>query len=99
MLAAGTLGAGGAAKALAAHLETGESAQSAAERLNLAQISDRETLVPLVEAVLAENGALVTSFRAGRVNALKGLMGAVMAKTQGRANPQATEALLRERMR
>ena len=99
MLAAGTLGAGGAAKALAAHLETGESAQSAAERLNLAQISDRETLIPLVEAVLAENGALVTSFRAGRVNALKGLMGAVMAKTQGRANPQATEALLRERMR
>ena len=35
-------------------------------------------------------------FPAGRVNALKGLMGAVMAKTHGRAEPRMAEALLRE---
>lgn len=96
MLAAGTLSAGGAARALEAHLESGESAQEAVKRLNLAQISGREALLPIAQAVLAENGALAASYRAGRVNALKGLMGAVMAKTHGRAEPRMAEALLRE---
>ena len=96
MLDAGTLSAGGAARALEAHLESGESAQEAVERLNLAQISGREALLPIAQAVLAENGALAASYRAGRVNALKGLMGAVMAKTHGRAEPRMAEALLRE---
>lgn len=96
MLDAGTLSAGGAAKALEAHLESGESAQEAVERLNLAQISGREALLPIAQAVLAENEALAASYRAGRVNALKGLMGAVMAKTHGRAEPRMAEALLRE---
>ena len=96
MLDAGALSAGGAAKALEAHLESGESAQEAVERLNLAQISSREALLPIAQAVLAENEALAASYRAGRVNALKGLMGAVMAKTHGRAEPRMAEALLRE---
>ena len=96
MLAAGTLSAGGAARALEAHLESGESAQAAVKRLNLAQISGRKALLPIAEAVLAENEALAASYRAGRVNALKGLMGAVMAKTHGRAEPRMAEALLRE---
>ena len=98
MLAAGALNAGGAAKALEAHLQTGESAQSAVERLELGQISAREALLPIVEAALGENEALVASFRAGRSAALKGLMGAVMAATQGRADPRVTEALLREKL-
>jgi aspartyl-tRNA(Asn)/glutamyl-tRNA(Gln) amidotransferase subunit B len=51
-----------------------------------------------VAQVLQENPDAVESFRKGKENALKFLVGQVMRQSKGRANPQLAEKLLRERL-
>ena len=66
--------------------------------LGLTQISDGEALSSVVEEVLGEHADAVESFRKGKENALKFLVGQVMRKSKGRANPQVVTDLLRERL-
>jgi len=60
------------------------------------QISDEEELAGVVDEVIGEHADAVESFRAGKENALKFLVGQVMRKTRGRANPQVVNELLRD---
>jgi glutaminyl-tRNA synthetase len=64
----------------------------------LGQISDRTELARLVDAVLGEQHSLVERYRAGNSSLLGALVGAVMKKAQGKANPQLTNELLLERL-
>jgi aspartyl-tRNA(Asn)/glutamyl-tRNA(Gln) amidotransferase subunit B len=48
--------------------------------------------------VLANNPKEVGEFRAGREKLLSFFMGQVMKATQGKANPQAVNKLLREKL-
>lgn len=99
MIDRGEIHAGGAAKALQEHLRTGDAPDAIVERLGLRQISDRAQLDAVAKKAIQENEALVKSFLSGRENAMKGLMGAIMRMTGGRANPSMAEAQLRERLK
>ncbi len=68
------------------------------EEMNLSQESDEEALTVVVEEVLAENEKSVSDYRAGKENALKHLMGQVMKKTKGRANPQLAVEILKKKL-
>ncbi len=68
-----------------------------AER-GLGQISDETALVSVVEAVLAEHAGPAAEYRAGKPQALTFLVGQVMKKTRGRANPELANRLLREKL-
>ena len=61
----------------------------------LAQVSDAGELEEVVAGVLADNPAQVEQYRAGRQQVAGFLVGQVMKATQGRANPQLVNELVR----
>jgi len=79
-------------------VESGESAKAVVEKLGLSQISDADELAAIVGEVLREHPDAVENFRKGKESALKFLLGQVMRKTAGRANPQLVNELLRKRL-
>lgn len=60
----------------------------------LAQISDPAVLAPLVDDVIAADPKSVAAYKAGKAAAAKALMGKIMAKTGGKANPVVADELL-----
>ena len=68
------------------------------EERGLAQISDESALGAVVEEVVAENPGPVEQFRGGKEGVLGFLVGQVMKKTGGAANPQEAQRLLRDRL-
>ncbi len=82
-------------KVFARMLQTGEDTAAAIAALDLGQISDRQTLDPVVRQVLADNAAAVDDYRRGVGKAFHALKGKVMRATGGRANPSVVDDLLR----
>jgi aspartyl-tRNA(Asn)/glutamyl-tRNA(Gln) amidotransferase subunit B len=78
--------------------ETGKAAAAIVQEKGLRQISDGDALVSAIEQVLANNPKEVNEFRAGRDKLLSFFMGQVMKATQGKANPQAVNKLLRDKL-
>jgi aspartyl-tRNA(Asn)/glutamyl-tRNA(Gln) amidotransferase subunit B len=68
------------------------------ERRGLRQISDVGALEAIVAAVLAANARSVEEFRAGKERAFNALVGQVMKATQGKANPQQVNDLLKKKL-
>ena len=64
----------------------------------LKQISDSGELESLIDKVIAENGKLVEEFCAGKDKAFNALVGQIMKASQGKANPQQVNELLRKRL-
>ena len=78
---------------------TGEKPETIIEKKGLTQISDEETLLKIVEAVLAKNPNSVEDYHKGKNKALGFLVGQVMKETKGQANPQLVNKLLREKLK
>jgi aspartyl-tRNA(Asn)/glutamyl-tRNA(Gln) amidotransferase subunit B len=64
----------------------------------LKQVSDKETIMKYVEDVIAANPGPVQEYRAGKTQTLGFLVGQVMKASQGKANPQMVNQLLREKL-
>src|SRR2546422_8261243 len=64
----------------------------------VAQISDEVSLGRFVDEVLTEHPGPVSEVRAGKTQALTFLVGQVMKKSRGRANPELVNRLLREKL-
>jgi aspartyl-tRNA(Asn)/glutamyl-tRNA(Gln) amidotransferase subunit B len=79
-------------------LATGKDAASIVAEKGLVQIRDEDALRAIVEEVIAENPNPVRDYRAGKEKALTFLVGQVMRKTSGRANPDLVNRLLKERL-
>ena len=77
---------------------TGRSAAAIVEREGLVQVSDSEDLTQVVREVIAANPWSVEDYKRGRERAFRFLVGKVMERTAGRANPQAASDLLRREM-
>jgi aspartyl-tRNA(Asn)/glutamyl-tRNA(Gln) amidotransferase subunit B len=78
--------------------ETGKAAAVIVHEQGLRQITDADALASAIEQVLANHPKEVSEFRAGRDKLLSFFMGQVMKATQGKANPQAVNTLLREKL-
>ncbi len=65
----------------------------------LEQISDTADLERIVDAVVEAHSGPAAEFRQGKEKALTFLVGQVMKETRGRANPEAVNRILRERLR
>ena len=83
---------------LARMLDTGKPAGVLIREGDLRQISDASALVQVIEAVIQENVKSVNDFRSGKSNALMFLVGQVMKKSSGKANPKIVQDLIRERL-
>jgi aspartyl-tRNA(Asn)/glutamyl-tRNA(Gln) amidotransferase subunit B len=64
----------------------------------LTQVSDQGALAAQVDRVLAANPDKVAEYRAGRDRLLSFFVGQVMKATQGKANPQMVNELLRKKL-
>jgi len=78
--------------------KTGKSAKEIITEKNLAQISDSGSLGGVVEEVIKENPKSVSDFKAGKANAVMFLVGQVMRKSAGKANPKVVQDLIKKRL-
>jgi aspartyl-tRNA(Asn)/glutamyl-tRNA(Gln) amidotransferase subunit B len=60
----------------------------------LTQITDKIEIQKIIKEVVAKNKKAVEDYKKGKGNALQFLVGQVMAKTKGRANPEETRQIL-----
>lgn len=67
-------------------------------RLGLKQVSDLGAIERVVDQVLAANPAIVAEFRAGKDKAFNSLVGQIMKASQGKANPQQVNEVLRSKL-
>lgn len=79
-------------------LKTGKTPQALVKELGLEQISDEGAIVKIVEETLAENPQSIIDYKAGKDRALGFLVGQIMKKSRGKANPEMVNNLLKERM-
>ncbi len=79
-------------------VKNGKPAQKIIEEKNLAQISDSASLNSIIAEVIKGNPKSVGDYKAGKANAVMFLIGQVMRKSQGKANPKAVQELLKERL-
>ena len=74
---------------------SGKSPEEVVEEKGLVQISDEDQLLAVVREVIGENPGPVEQFLGGKEQVLGFLVGQVMKKTRGKANPQMANDLLR----
>ena len=94
----GTISGTMAKTAFEAMYATGKRAAEIVEEKGLRQISDESALVGTIEQLLARHPNEVAEYRSGKEKLLGFFMGQVMKATQGKANPQAVNKLLQEKL-
>ncbi len=79
---------------LAKMFETGDDPESLAKSEGMETLSDEGELQKIVGEVIAKNEKSVADYKKGKQNALQFLVGQVMAKTKGKAEPGLTKKIL-----
>ena len=68
------------------------------ETLNLAQLSDDGALTQIVDELIAANPKQFDELRSGKEKMLGFFVGQVMKATQGKANPQQVNQIIRDKL-
>ncbi|MBI3547888.1 MAG: Asp-tRNA(Asn)/Glu-tRNA(Gln) amidotransferase subunit GatB [Elusimicrobia bacterium] len=79
--------------------ETREDPAGLVEKLGLAKVSDEGELTKWVEEALSENPKAVTDLRAGKERAIGAIVGTVMKKSRGKADPAVVNRLILEKLK
>ena len=94
----GTLSAPGAKQVLEEAARTGDPIGRIVDRSGLRQVSDADELGAWADEVIAEHPDVVEKFRSGKEGVIGFLVGQLMKRAAGAANPKAAQDLLRERL-
>jgi aspartyl-tRNA(Asn)/glutamyl-tRNA(Gln) amidotransferase subunit B len=94
----GTLSGKMAKEVLAETLSTGKSPAEIVKEKGLVQESDSGKLETVADEVLAENADAVAKYKSGKTGVLGALVGAMMKKTAGRANPKLCNEILARKL-
>src|SRR5699024_3230174 len=92
----GTISSKQAKKLFTELIRNGGEAKATAKKLGMEQISDPKVLGELVEEVLNENPQSIADFKDGKDRAIGCLVGQIMKKARGQANPQMVNKILLE---
>ena len=79
-------------------LKTNQNPRSIAEGMNLLQITDESAIEKIVAEVIGEHSDVVEDIKSGQTKAIGFLVGQVMAKSQGQANPQTAQDIIRRKL-
>ncbi len=79
-------------------IDSGKKAGEIIEKEGLLQISDSAQLNKIIEEVISENEKSVNDYKLGKVNALMFLVGQLMRRSNGKADPKAAKELLKKRL-
>jgi aspartyl-tRNA(Asn)/glutamyl-tRNA(Gln) amidotransferase subunit B len=77
---------------------TPESPKTLVQKKGLSQVTDEGELMKFIDEVIKENAKIVEDVKGGKDRAIGSLVGALMKKTKGRANPQLANELLKKRI-
>ncbi len=77
-------------------MSSNKSPREIIEEKNLSQMDDKEEVKNIVLEVVKENEKAVDDYKEGKEEALTFLIGQVMAKTKGRANPEEVDSILKD---
>jgi aspartyl-tRNA(Asn)/glutamyl-tRNA(Gln) amidotransferase subunit B len=98
MVDAGTISGKQAKEVLAGMFESGDDPDAIAKERGLEQVSDEAALEGVVDEVIAENEDAAQKVREGNLNTIGFLVGQVMTKTRGQANPGMVNELLKKKL-
>ncbi len=87
-----------AKKVFAEMLKDNEAPKALVKKLGLEQVSDEGAIMKLVEETIAENPQAVADFKAGKQKAIGSLVGQIMKKSKGKANPGMVQSMLKEKL-
>ncbi|RJP28672.1 MAG: Asp-tRNA(Asn)/Glu-tRNA(Gln) amidotransferase subunit GatB [Candidatus Omnitrophota bacterium] len=79
-------------------LSNGKACSRIIAEKNLFQISDSSVLDKAIDEVIVSNEKSVSDYKNGKSNAVMFLVGQVMRKTQGKANPKVVQEMLKRRL-
>lgn len=79
-------------------IESGADPEKVVEQKGLKQVSDDGALAGWADEAIAANPAVVAEFRGGKDGAVMFLVGQVMKKSQGKANPGKVQDILRKKL-
>ena len=77
-------------------IETNEDPEAIAKAKGMVQESDEGLIMEYINEVLKDNPQAIATYKSGRDNILGFLVGQVMKKSKGKANPAITSKLLKE---
>ncbi len=83
---------------LTAMLDQGRSADVIIQQGGWTQVSDDSALTVIVDEVIAQNPAVAAQIKGGKANAVGFLVGQVMKKSKGKANPKKLSELITRRI-
>ncbi len=93
---AGELSSGAAKEVFAAVWDSGEEPAAAMDRLGLGQVSDTLQIESWIDEVIRDHPGQVAQYRSGKAQLLGFLVGQVMKRSGGRAEPKSVQQLLRQ---
>ena len=95
---AGTLSTGMARTVFEEMFVTGGAPQQIVKESDMTQISDAESVRPVVDEAVESNPEAVADYLGGKETAIRFLVGQVMRVTKGKANPQLVGKLVNEKL-
>jgi aspartyl-tRNA(Asn)/glutamyl-tRNA(Gln) amidotransferase subunit B len=78
---------------------SGDSATKIVKDKGLTQVSDRSSIEPIIDEVIAANPDSVEAYRSGKDKLMGFFVGQVMQKTGGKASPAMVNELLKEKLK
>tara|TARA_B110000503_G_scaffold7870_1_gene10701 strand:- start:5743 stop:7188 length:1446 start_codon:yes stop_codon:yes gene_type:complete len=78
--------------------ESGDAAEKIVKAKGLVQVSDRSSIEPIIDEVIAANPDSVEAYRSGKDKLFGFFVGQVMKKTAGKASPSMVNELLKEKL-
>lgn len=79
-------------------VKSGRDPHELAKEMNLIQVSDESEIEKIVVEVIAENPKVVDDIKAGQEKAISFLVGQVMAKSKGQANPGLAQQVIKRHL-
>ena len=77
-------------------IESGKDASSLIKELGLSQVSNEDDLKAIISEIIDTNPQVISDYKAGKDRAIGFVVGQVMKKTQGKANPALANKLVLE---
>ncbi|MDP5110225.1 MAG: Asp-tRNA(Asn)/Glu-tRNA(Gln) amidotransferase subunit GatB [Rickettsiaceae bacterium] len=78
--------------------ESGQEPDKIVEDKGLKQVSDRGSIEPIIDEIIAANPESVEAYRAGKDKLFGFFVGQIMKKTGGKASPQMVNEILKEKL-
>jgi aspartyl-tRNA(Asn)/glutamyl-tRNA(Gln) amidotransferase subunit B len=70
------------------------SAAEIVEKKGLSQVSDEDSITPIIQKVIADNPSAIENYKAGKMGAVMFLVGQVMKEMKGKGNPGIIKTLV-----